>query len=294
LQNVTGEAQIIELTGIALIGRTHASGVRFNDTWGSTLAWTGQILDTAGFNLNSPNPGGVPFTEYVTYIQVPSRIFFCPSQYPSCVTFLWGGIGGYPSASTSLIQSGWSGNYWTGGSFTEIFYEFEPGPAYGIPTSQLPAGALQPGQLFQTAGWASNQDGSPNPAAPYASFSFFGPDTGGNWSASMPGIRAPSTPPFTGQTSEAIEETPAAPVAQLRWSSTIEFIPYAYDVNNNEYIDQNTPWIFVNTVDSSNVLMSYPYFAGDPNLPPSSPYTNDPFDQSRVLVPFQVNWYSYQ
>jgi hypothetical protein len=321
VKNVTSPVQIIDLTGVFVIGRRGASTYdygRFQYPFTAQFSWMGQVLDPQGFSSNPPptppypNSGEVELLSYETYIEMPT-LGSC--AYYSCQATLWGGLGGYTAEAGGLIQSGYVVFQGTGAQ-SVLFAEFvAPGNAaessLTISLNQLP-GSLPPGQNLLAEGWASTSTGGPQPPSTstvsYATFMFCGPNwcsargaQGGTENPNGVTLQAPPNAQFSGATSEAIVElsTYESSMDVLANFGTIQFINEAWDADYNVYYDMNSQWIFLNMINpSDNQLMAYPYFSGDPNLPYTSsnpyPYDTDPWDQSHILQPFQVKWYAAQ
>jgi hypothetical protein len=287
---------------VAVIGREKGGNGyfegRFDDPFASNSnTWAGQVIDGAGFNNHNPNTQGPQLVEYNTNFEVPT-IGTCPYAY--CQAWVWCGLVGYGSGSGNLIQNGFIGSAGSSGSSPGVlFYEINPGAPVTIMANQLPSGAIGAGQTISIGGFPSDQNTTLDPSGGWATFGFSGYLPGDYWAIYPVTLKQPANTQFVGWTAEAIVEVPNAPNSSvtnyLANFGTIEFVPAAYDINDNGYTDESADWIFLNMTNSANShLLAYPYFYGDPYLTPPAPFTSDPWDTSHTTDPFYVEWLNYQ
>jgi hypothetical protein len=307
LQQVTNPTEVLGAKPIGIVGRGHANAAfqgRATSLYTVTsYNWAGMALDPAGFNSTShqPNSGGPALVSYEADITIPTAGTCPANQY--CQASIWGGIGGLGEPSDDgLVQSGYVVNQGPGEQ-SVLFFEYFPDTGMSYAASQLPSGALTPGQIFITGGCISDANGAFDPTGQYAAFSSYGTTPSNtfwhvSWVAPIPSGRH-----FYGLASEAIVELPASSpqqpiyLAQLVPGTNRLLTLSAADANSNNYSnndDNFTPWIFINLIDSANNIMAYPYYTGDPNLPPRYPFTSDSYDSTTYYESFYVGVYNQQ
>jgi hypothetical protein len=302
LDIVTKPHGIVDAKLVAAPGRHGSTWVGVTDYSNS---WSGQILDSSGFTIDTNNtvtppsstavakapPSGELYLAYEAELAAPHST--CQTNI-YCAGDFWAGIGG--TTGGVLIQSGFWMNA-TGGVYANV--EIAPAPVLFIaPLLELPApssgdltitansGSINSGDYFRSgdifviSGWAANSScaevvGNPG----YACFVFYDV-TSGYQTPTMIVQNTYTNQGFQGGTAEVIMERPNSNQELPNFGTVSSYWQLAWDTSGNEHSDYTDPWIFEDLVNPTGSQLDAVYFPSGPD-----------YD---TAYQFNVMWLGYQ